>query len=46
MNPSQKVTAKHLARDAFLYVRQSTLKQVHENTESTRRQYPPDSDPR
>jgi len=35
----QKVTAKHLARDAFLYVRQSTLKQVHENTESTRRQY-------
>jgi len=39
MNSSQKVTAKHLARDAFLYVRQSTLKQVHENTESTRRQY-------
>lgn len=39
-NPSQqKVTAKHLLRQAFLYVRQSTLKQVFENTESTRRQY-------
>jgi DNA invertase Pin-like site-specific DNA recombinase len=39
-NPShQKVTAKHLSRQAFLYVRQSTLKQVFENTESTRRQY-------
>ena len=35
----QHVTAKHLARSAFLYVRQSTLKQVCENTESTRRQY-------
>jgi len=34
-----KVTARHLARHAFLYVRQSTLKQVYENTESTRRQY-------
>jgi DNA invertase Pin-like site-specific DNA recombinase len=40
MNPAQqKVTTKHLAREAFLYIRQSTLKQVHENTESTRRQY-------
>ena len=36
---SQKVTAGHLARKAFLYVRQSTLRQVMENTESTRRQY-------
>ena len=35
----QKVTASHLARDAFLYVRQSTLRQVAENTESTHRQY-------
>jgi DNA invertase Pin-like site-specific DNA recombinase len=35
----QKVTASHLARDAFLYVRQSTLRQVFENTESTKRQY-------
>lgn len=33
------VTAKHLERNAYLYVRQSTLKQVCENTESTRRQY-------
>ena len=36
---SQKVTAGHLARKAFLYVHQSTLRQVMENTESTRRQY-------
>jgi hypothetical protein len=36
---SQKVTARHLARKAYLYVRQSTLRQVVENTESTQRQY-------
>lgn len=36
---STKVTAGHLAREAFLYVRQSTLRQVVENTESTKRQY-------
>lgn len=35
----QKVTASHLARTAYLYVRQSTLHQVVENTESTKRQY-------
>jgi DNA invertase Pin-like site-specific DNA recombinase len=35
----RKVTAHHLARDAYLYVRQSSLRQVVENTESTRRQY-------
>jgi DNA invertase Pin-like site-specific DNA recombinase len=35
----QKVTASHLKRDAYLYVRQSTLRQVFENTESTKRQY-------
>ena len=35
----QKVSADHLRRDAYLYVRQSTLRQVFENTESTRRQY-------
>lgn len=35
----QKVTADHLRRDAFLYVRQSSLRQVLENTESTKRQY-------
>ncbi|WP_305039320.1 recombinase family protein, partial [Frankia sp. CiP3] len=34
-----KVTAAHLARDAYLYVRQSTLHQVAVNTESGRRQY-------
>lgn len=36
---NQKVTASHLRRDAYLYVRQSTVRQVFENTESTRRQY-------
>jgi DNA invertase Pin-like site-specific DNA recombinase len=34
-----KVTAGHLRRDAYLYVRQSTMRQVVENTESTQRQY-------
>ncbi len=34
-----KVSPNHLDRDAFLYVRQSTLRQVVENTESTQRQY-------
>jgi DNA invertase Pin-like site-specific DNA recombinase len=34
-----KVTTAHLARHAYLYVRQSTLRQVFENTESTKRQY-------
>jgi len=34
-----KVTAQHLGRDAYLYVRQSSLHQVVHNTESTRRQY-------
>lgn len=36
---SQKVTADHLQRNAYLYIRQSTLRQVIENTESTQRQY-------
>ena len=36
---SSKVTAGHLRRDAYLYVRQSTMYQVIHNTESTRRQY-------
>ena len=35
----QHVTAHHLTRLACLYVRQSTLQQVLENTESTSRQY-------
>ena len=34
-----KVTTQHLQRSAYLYVRQSTLRQVLENTESTQRQY-------
>jgi DNA invertase Pin-like site-specific DNA recombinase len=34
-----KVTASQLARNAYLYIRQSTLKQVLHNTESTARQY-------
>ena len=34
-----KVTAEHLKRDAYLYVRQLTLRQVAENGESTQRQY-------
>jgi hypothetical protein len=35
----QKVTPHHLKRTALLYVRQSTMRQVFENTESTKRQY-------
>src|SRR5262249_6073490 len=35
----QKITARHLSRLAMLYVRQSSLHQVFENTESTARQY-------
>src|SRR5437870_2801498 len=34
-----KVNAGHLKRNAYLYVRQSTPRQVLENTESTKRQY-------
>jgi DNA invertase Pin-like site-specific DNA recombinase len=37
--PESKVTSQHLQRDAYLYVRQSTLRQVIENSESTQRQY-------
>ena len=39
MNTSQKVTADHLRRLACLYVRQSSLQQVHDHRESTARQY-------
>src|SRR5271168_2237112 len=35
----QKIRADHLKRDAFLYIRQSSLRQVFENTESSKRQY-------
>jgi DNA invertase Pin-like site-specific DNA recombinase len=34
-----KIMSDHLARQAIIYVRQSTLRQVLENTESTERQY-------
>jgi DNA invertase Pin-like site-specific DNA recombinase len=34
-----KVTANQLKRDALLYIRQSTPRQVLEHTESTARQY-------
>src|SRR5437764_12053176 len=34
-----KVSVDHLARTAYLYVRQSTLRQVKDNTESAERQY-------
>jgi DNA invertase Pin-like site-specific DNA recombinase len=37
--PDLKVTQKHLEHDAYLYIRQSTPRQVLENTESTQRQY-------
>ncbi|MEA3302852.1 MAG: recombinase family protein [Pseudomonadota bacterium] len=36
---AHKIKAEHLCRDAWLYIRQSTVRQVFENTESTRRQY-------
>ncbi len=39
MAAQEKVSAQHLARMAYLYVRQSTVRQVFENTESTVRQY-------
>jgi DNA invertase Pin-like site-specific DNA recombinase len=39
VDTASKVTAGHLARTAYLYVRQSTLRQVIHNTESATRQY-------
>ena len=36
---AEKISADHLRRNAYLYVRQSTLRQVMENTTSTERQY-------
>lgn len=38
-DPQGKIKSQHLRRNAYLYVRQSTLRQVVENTESTERQY-------
>ncbi|HXZ15645.1 MAG TPA: recombinase family protein, partial [Roseiarcus sp.] len=39
MNASLKVQPRHLERRAYLYIRQSSMRQVIENVESTRRQY-------
>jgi DNA invertase Pin-like site-specific DNA recombinase len=39
LSTSSKVTAEHLRRHAYLYVRQSSLQQVHDHRESTARQY-------
>jgi DNA invertase Pin-like site-specific DNA recombinase len=39
MSHTTKVQPRHLKRAAYLYIRQSTMRQVLENTESTRRQY-------
>ena len=36
---TRKIAPHHLEREACLYVRQSSLRQVVQNTESTRRQY-------
>ena len=35
----QKIQARHLRRHAYLYVRQSSMRQVMEHQESTKRQY-------
>jgi DNA invertase Pin-like site-specific DNA recombinase len=37
--PELKVTPQHLERDTYLYIRQSTPRQIVENPESTQRQY-------
>jgi DNA invertase Pin-like site-specific DNA recombinase len=39
MNESLKVQPRHLERAAYLYIRQSSMRQVLENVESTKRQY-------
>ena len=36
---NDKISAKHLERAAYVYIRQSTLQQVRQNLESSRRQY-------
>src|SRR6202140_4220080 len=40
MSGSLKVQPHHLQRSAYLYIRQSSMRQVMENVESTKRQYP------
>ena len=39
MTEVSKIRPAHLSRDAYVYVRQSTLTQVREHTESLERQY-------
>src|SRR6202161_4337740 len=39
MSESLKVQSQHLERRAYLYIRQSSMRQVIENIESTKRQY-------
>jgi DNA invertase Pin-like site-specific DNA recombinase len=39
MEQNKKITYEHLTRHAVLYIRQSSLRQVMENQESTKRQY-------
>ena len=39
MNPSSKITPAHLERQALVYIRQSSLRQVEENLESQDLQY-------
>ena len=36
---NQKITTEHLKKAAYLYIRQSTIRQLVENKESTKRQY-------
>ena len=36
---NDKISAKHLERAAYVYIRQSSLQQVRHNLESSRRQY-------
>jgi DNA invertase Pin-like site-specific DNA recombinase len=38
-SPQTKITARHQARRAYVYIRQSTLKQVQQNRESQPNQY-------
>lgn len=39
MNAQLKVQRHHLERGAYLYIRQSSMRQVVENAESAKRQY-------
>ncbi len=39
MNVHLKVQSHHLERGAYLYIRQSSMRQVVENAESAKRQY-------